>query len=233
MKRTESVNAFGLSLIGMLIVIIAAGCGQSKEEKALERIRNRPPAAFVRLVNLTSKTGDLKNGSFVLRRDIAPGTACLFTPTKAGKSQFNSSLLGEPVEIDIESGKNASIYVLETSGGLKTTVVKDEPRVTPKGQLEVAFLSADDQGKYTVTGQGLEGTKEVPVLQSGVVASSVPGEFKATVAFGSEKLAVDFTGSDRGAYTVVVVRRGGKPETLVLRNHPEYETQIAGAAGGG
>lgn len=216
----------------LCLALLTVGCGQSSENAAVERLKARRDPGFIRLVNFTDSVSKLNVNGKDYGQPVKSEEAATFFATPKGATKLVVDGLAEPLSYDMVSKGVVSVYLVPADGGkMQAKFVEGEPRNLPKGQVEVAFLTIDTTSSYKAE-LPTKGSVAVPVFKPSEAIAISPGEFKASVTVdGKQKLPVQFTAIDQGAYTVVVHKANGQPKITVLKNHPDRGLSKAGATG--
>jgi hypothetical protein len=206
------------------------GCGNPQEQAALERIQKRKDPGFIRLVNLTDDSSQLKVNGKNYGQAVLPMKSNVFLACPTGETKIVVEGLGQALSHDVKSKDVVSVYLLEEQGKKVAKLVLGEPRNLPKGSTHVSFLATDSGVSYKAKTD--QGDIEVPVLRPSTAIAVSPGDFKSKITSSAgQTVEVDFDTIDQGAYTVVVQQAGGKPRTTILSNHPDRGLSMAGATG--
>lgn len=202
-----SLFAFSALLSGAL------GCGQSKEDAALARARNRPKPGFVRILNLSGDKATLLSKGRPVNPDVENGESGRLNPEGVGKRRVVVSKKGqeEEVEVDLASEMGHTIIVLPN----KNAIIGGEPRKPVAGKnLHVVFVGPD--------GTVLENAKPVEMGSASGKLSLDPKEHGYEVASGKVSLlGKTFEVKPNFAYTILVVQSGSSTKPYFMLNTPD------------
>lgn len=218
-------------LLGLFALIAAASCsGPTKEEQAVERLRQRQISGFVRVVNLTAQPTDFVVGGKTLMANVGPEKSSVFFATPSGTAEVGSKVAPKPVSVPVKAKEWASVYLVAHGDAVMSHIVTGEPRIVPEKKALVTFVLADSGAYRAKPEGGAEMTLE-PFKPSEAIEAA--GDFRATVTGpdGAE-IPVQIRTQDHGAYTVAIFLKDGKPAVTVLNNHPDLNVTAAGTAAG-
>ena len=208
------------------------GCGQSKEDAALARIRNRPKPGYVRVLNLLDKPMRGMWKTLTLDQNIRVMGASPFRPVGTGKKSiqlFRGDVEIANIEVDIPSEDAVTIVVFEQDGKIQHQETKGDLRNPNTGQnLQAQFValgSAKGEGKVTLASGGNKYTFEPTTAP--MVAST--GDYSLS-GVGIDHAMGGPIESD-GAYTVFVITMpDGKTRAMLLRNTSTDKPAAGGMA---
>jgi len=141
-------TSFFIALTSVIAVSIA-GCSKSKEDAALERIANRKPPAYVRYVNFANTPLTLKVKGGASFRDVAAGSASLFTISPSGPRTISVQSAGKSIfnsDLSVDPGKATSVVTTEKG----TKIYDQEQRDAKPGQSAVRAILMSDGSSVSV-----------------------------------------------------------------------------------
>lgn len=223
-----------LSLTAWLLVIALGlvGCGQSKEDAALARIRNRPKPGYLRVLNLMDKPVKAMWTTLTLDPNIKAMGVSPFRPVGTGKKTiqlFSGETEIASLEVDVPSEDAVTLIVFEQDGKIQHKETQGDLRNPNPGQnLQAQFIhlgTGKPEGKVTLSSGGNNYTFEPTTAP--MVAST--GEYTVS-GVGIDHPMGGPIESD-GAYTVMVVTMpDGKTHAMLLRNTSTDKPAAGGMA---
>jgi len=202
----------------LCLMLTLGGCGQSKEEKAVERMHSRKTPAHLRVINFGTQTFAFYNKGIRFSTGLKPLDSTGFIIASPGNQDVS-------FKVD-----DKSIY--EQKFSLQT----DEAQtllVTPKTtKLVTGDLMDSEKGQSSVRVYYVGGTKPLSVasgadkVATGLAPDSestpftlAPGDhgFKITTEDGKSAEVSQSLG-DRDCYTIVVMEAQGKLQAEVFKN---------------
>ena len=217
--------------IGLALAIV--GCGQSKEEKAVERMLHHKSPAYARLVNFGTDTFVYYNKGKILSSPIAPGDHSNFIISSPGEQKLEIKSGDKTVyqpKMTLQAGDCQTVLV--TSQGAK--VVTGEVRDAPPTQSSVRVFYIGGTKPVTVeSGSDKIASALSPNSESAPV-NVAPGDhsFKVTVD-GSSPVEVAGNLSAADGFTVAVIEKAGKIEAKLINNSPQRKPSARGASAAG
>ena len=212
------------------------GCGQSKEEAAMERLKNTVPPAKIRMVNLSSDpitmVADIGALESNLESNLMPGQSCLFRVLPSGDKEvvFKSGdrVIGK-ISRKFDPRKPYTVVLADSGNGIGLELIDDEME-SPTSTMNVKtyYVGLDgDAPSVSIT------------LTSGDQSYTIkPGSGEIRLAAGNYTLSGDgvtdtdvSSVEDRGMYSLFVVDAAdGKRFAYLIQNNPAQVPQIGGQA---
>ena len=235
--RNDVLSPISLFLrLGIASCICAAivGCSKSKEDIAMERVANRKPPAYIRLVNYGPDKAKMVIKGQAMSPDIATGDACKFTITNSGKQKVAVQVADKTTfeaEISMDPGKASSIVVGPTS----TKIFDQEPRDGDPGQSGVRVIVVSSASPVSVQSDGSPLVDKLTGGSASDMKSVSPSHHKFLVKSGDGKMVEaegDFVAGD--AYTLFVnVTKEGATAKLEANSPMRKPIAQGGLAGSG
>lgn len=230
-NATNLTRFASLIFAGMAIIF---GCGPSREEAAIARIKNRRPPGLVRVVNLTDAPVDYAFDAAKTSQSASPSHATPFVPMPAGSHEVNVSVAGKSLaKASAEFGdrEHQTAFLFKAGGTYKLVFVKGEPYQAKAGSVALAAIlvtEGTESGNVTINGLPAGKVKALEAAPlSGVTAGSA--DFAVTLGNASGKAKLDL--EDGTAYSLVAFPRGSKVDLAILQNS-SGKPEMMGAAPG-
>lgn len=220
MNRSSSLTL--LASIAAAVGLLTSGCAPSKEEAAVNRLKNLKRPGFARLVNFSSSEATFVMDGVPMTIKAAPESVSSPTPAGAGNRKFGAKV-GEKIidagAIEVSTDQLVSIYLVP---GNTATVVGTELR-DPKTETPCF--------QVTVVGEGgpisvLE-DKAVKVKDAAAGTTSEPVETDEMLksltvvdAAGKVLAKVQTKIEAKCSYTLAVYLSKGKAKAFFIKNTP-------------
>lgn len=215
-----------------IAVLCFAGCGQSKEDAALARIRNRPKPGYVRVLNLLDTPLKAMWKTLVLDPNIQVMAASPFRPIGTGQKTiqlFSKDVEIASFEVDVTSEDAMTVVVFKQGGKIEHREARGDVRHPTQDQnLQAQFVSLGSgkaEGKITVS-SGRDSYTFEPTSPPILAAT---GDYEISGVGIDHPVGGPIEGD--GSYSVfVVVMPDGKSHAILLRNTSTDKPMAGGMA---
>lgn len=220
------------TLVLATLLAAALGCSSTPESKAQQIVANRKKGGHLRLVNLSDQNVRLMFGPRQFTQ-AAPGEGTPYSLYRPGSHEAQL-IVGPPdrthtIKIEISSGTATAIYLLNATDGTTKVVHGDEVRASEAGSsLRLVNLTESPTQVMAESG-GINLSAEA--RNASQVAKLAAGQVKLSVK--DHPLSLDQAFEAGTAYSLVLYRKGGKTEYLLLESSQKQEIQAQGASPSG
>lgn len=212
MKSRQNAN-FALTATFVAVGVIIAslsGCGPSREQQALNNIRNMPKPAYIRVLNTTASPIKLvlKNGQQVGK--IAPDSVNQFIPISAKTKDASISGSANFSVSDLALQSNLGQTIVPTSASAYV-LSKPEPVYTKGNSPEVTVVNTTSKDvSIDVSGQKVSVTAQSNSNPIEVSVGNVDAKMGSSSASTTAETAT--------AYSCFIVSEEGKLKLIFARN---------------
>ncbi|MEQ1824225.1 MAG: hypothetical protein ABL949_17090 [Fimbriimonadaceae bacterium] len=213
-----SISKFTVSFFG--VIALLAGCSNSKEAQAIDKMKNNPKAGHVRVFNASTGKVDVKYRN-ISYGAAESGLATAFKPAGVGTSKISLIINGTPKEVEAPLKSDIGTTICVLAGG-EIAFIEDEPRY-PKGGQNARVLFLDEKMKP------VEGATAELVGPAGKTTFK-SAETMASIAAGDWKGAVGNTNVDPTYfYTIIFTKGKAGWDAHFLVNSPTDKPVSAGS----
>ena len=217
-------------MLSAALVVGSWGCGQTKEEAAVERLKNTVPPARIRMVNLSSEPITMVSQNWTLVTDLQPGESCNFRMLPSGQKEVvfkSGDRVIETISREFGPKKPYTVLIADSGNGIGVHLIDDE---------KLAPTASTNLSTYYV---GLDGdASRVPITltSTGQTYTIQPGAGDIKLAAGDYSMSGDgvtdtheFSVEARGMYSLYIVDAAdGKRFAYLIQNNPSDEPSIGG-----
>lgn len=213
------------------LAIMASACAPSKEDAAIERIKNRKRPGMVRLVNLTDQPLSLWVDAKSASDEMAAGKATEFLPEPAGTHQLAikqgaTTVASQPLEMGDLSENSALVYMED--GKPKLLVISGEPRRHQEGQVQLSVVVLGSGSAKVLANNHDVG----PAVAAGKVApvdALQAGKTGFDVSLDARKAHIDANLAAGEAYSLFATPDGSGLKLTLIKNSGD-KPKAAGSA---
>jgi hypothetical protein len=198
-----------------------AGCGQSIEEKAVERQSHRAPPGWVRLVNLGSTPMGLKEKDRPLVADAPAGGFTNYAPIGSGAHTLTVTG-GTPSEAKVDIKSEMATTLVADGTGMK---VMPGIEVRTPGETNLALLV---DGPLPSGSYSLEGGAKVDLGSEAKAFHVAEGKYKLSGPGLAAPIDVEIKPSE--SYSILLVSKGANVDARFLPNSPQERPAAGGMA---
>ena len=213
-----------LATLALTAALVAGswGCGQSKEEAAVERLMNTPAPARIRMVNLSSDPITMVAEIGPLESNLGAGSFCAYRVLPSGDKEVvfmsGDRVIGT-ISSKFDPQKRYTVVLADSGNGIGLHLIDNEMRSpTSTMNLKTYFVGLDGNApNVSIT------------LTSGDQSYTIkPGSGEIRLAAGNYTLSgegvtdTDVSSvEDRGMYSLFVVDAAdGKRFAYLIQNNP-------------
>jgi hypothetical protein len=207
-------------LFAVLTPLLAVGCGQSqaaKEEAAVARLKNRPKAGFVRIVNLSGTPLPIVAKGRPIMAEVPSGGFSRLVAFGAGKGMLKAGT--SEVGVDLKPGEGTSVVVFPSS---RPEIIDGEVRTPGKENVRVVIAKGDGSVPFPSTGVTITGPTATKVDAATKTLSLSLGDYRV----GGESVKIE----PKCAYTFLLVPFENKWHVFPMLNTANERPAGAGAA---
>ncbi len=229
----KSISRKPSLVAGFLVLLISAGCSQSKEDKALERIANRKAPSYLRLVNFSSKPASLLVKGRVSAPNVAPQASSVFGIAASGKEKISVKSDDKSVfESDIELAPGAATTVLLTDKGGK--LIEGNQRNAEAGKSSVRAIDASGEEIASVQADGQDLFSKLPPESGSETKPIAEGHHSFTIKTSSGKqvqVEGEFKAGD--CYSILINVGSAGATASIVGNSPIRKPNAGGMSSAG
>ncbi len=210
-----------LRSLALVSVAVLAGCqgadDAAKRDAAIKRVQNQQGPGFVRAINLSADSLVVKDRGRALTVPVGSGEASRFAPFRSGEHALELQVGSKSTTKQMDMQPDEPVTVVVYPGGSDYLVKGEFRKPIDSANLRVFFLPGADLKSFT-----LDGPTKVNVTSTTKDAKLAPGDYTCDGA--------SITIEPNYAYSMIVVKVGGKDKVFLLLNTPNEKPVSAGAA---